>query len=98
MSELSSYTLEPLVTEANLVLSRGTASSGTILIMTHGSAAPAPSILTGLRNAYRLRDSLDSSWATHPRKLIENDGRVFLVLDDPGGSPLVCESPDVTTT
>ena len=41
-----------------------------------------------LEHEYSLRDELDPEWAARPLSLWARDGRMTLILEDPGGEPL----------
>ncbi|MBV8413537.1 MAG: AAA family ATPase [Alphaproteobacteria bacterium] len=49
---------------------------------------PSASAVGRLTREYALRHELDAAWAIGPLDLLRRDGRVLLVLDDPGGEPL----------
>jgi PAS domain S-box-containing protein len=49
---------------------------------------PPPQALERLTHEYELRNELDGAWAVRPLELAREDGRVILVLEDPGGEPL----------
>jgi hypothetical protein len=44
--------------------------------------------LERLEHEYALRAVLDPDWAARPVALAPRDGRMTLVLEDPGGEPL----------
>ena len=88
--ELAGYTLERLRVDSDFALYRGgrLGNADPILVL-----APSREQQT-LANAQRLereisfaRD-LDPAWAVRPMRLIRQDERVILVLEDPGGDPL----------
>jgi serine/threonine protein kinase len=41
-----------------------------------------------LEHEYALRAELDSDWAARPLNLARREGRLMLILEDPGGEPL----------
>jgi predicted ATPase len=49
---------------------------------------PPPLALERLAHEYELRNELDGAWAARPLEFVREDGRVTLVLEDPGGEPL----------
>jgi serine/threonine protein kinase len=57
--------------------------------MTPRSEHPRPQTLQKLEHEYSLRDELDPLWAVRALALTMHDGRAALVLEDPGGDPLV---------
>ena len=58
------------------------------LVVTPAAEHPSPSLLDRLAHEYELRDALDSAWAARPLALGREDGRMALLLEDPGGEPL----------
>ena len=52
------------------------------------SEHPRPQTVRMLEHEYSLRDELDPLWAVRSLALTMHDGRVALVLEDPGGEPL----------
>ena len=59
-----------------------------VLVVTPAAEHPSASLLGRLAHEYELRDALDSAWAARPLALGRDDGRVALLLEDPGGEPL----------
>ena len=53
------------------------------------SAQPSPETLARLQHAHALREELDPAWAAGPLKLEPNQGRLTLLIEDPGGEPLL---------
>ena len=49
---------------------------------------PPPASLARFAHEFALRDQLGSAWAVRPEELRREDGRVVLVLEDPGGELL----------
>src|SRR5215467_10588092 len=90
MHELSRYQFEPLWTEGEYVLSRSVreAELAPLLTVAPGVAQPAPESLQRLAHAYALREALEPAWATRPLALVPYQGRLTLVLTDPGGEVL----------
>src|SRR5277367_6822132 len=76
--------------DGDFVLSRGVWDSEGVplLAATPSSAQPSPETLTQLRHAYGLREELDPAWAARPLKLEPRQGRLTLLIEDPGGEPL----------
>jgi hypothetical protein len=85
-SELSGYTFSTL-REGEFPLCRGSGHSvAPVLRVTAQETS-----LTGvkrLEHEYSLRGELDAAWAARPLALSRCDGRLVLVLEDPGGEPL----------
>lgn len=49
---------------------------------------PPLSIIERLEKEFALKAELDDAWAVRPLELVRQEGKVALVLDDPGGLPL----------
>jgi len=85
-SELSGYTFSTL-REGEFPLCRGSGHSvAPVLRVTAQETS-----LTGierLEHEYALRGELNAAWAARPLALSRYDGRLVLVLEDPGGEPL----------
>jgi predicted ATPase/GAF domain-containing protein len=67
----------------------GHGGGGNVLIVRPTAEHPPPAILDRLTRYHDLKDELDSAWAVRPLELVRERGRTMLVLDDPGGEPLV---------
>ena len=63
-------------------------SLGSVLIVLPTTEQPTPAVLDRLAHEYDLKDELDPAWAVRPLGLLRREGRIFLLLDDPGGEPL----------
>ncbi|QBR03635.1 trifunctional serine/threonine-protein kinase/ATP-binding protein/sensor histidine kinase [Paraburkholderia pallida] len=59
-----------------------------ILLARLAAEQPTPTSLNRLAHEVGLKDELDGTWAVRPLKLIREDGRILLALEDPGGEPL----------
>ncbi|MDB5542547.1 MAG: multi-sensor signal transduction multi-kinase, partial [Devosia sp.] len=59
-----------------------------ILLVAPIGERPARESLKQLEHEYDLRAELHPKWAVRPRALSRHDGRMALVLEDPGGQPL----------
>ena len=86
MKELSSYVFSAL-REGDIALYRG--------IRQRLGADPAvaaeetsPGCVERLEHEYALKSELDADWAARPVALTRHNGRLTLVLEDPGGEPL----------
>jgi PAS domain S-box-containing protein len=64
-------------------------TSSTLLAVLPATEHPPPSSLDRLAHEYGLREELDGAWAARPLELGRERGRPMLVLEDPGGEPLV---------
>ena len=88
--ELSRYVYQTLRADEEFALSR-TRQDGeqsTVLVLAAVSEYPALGSLARLEHEYSLREELDPGWALRPLTLTHREGRMMLVLDDPGGEPL----------
>jgi hypothetical protein len=88
--ELSSYVFEALRKDKEFILSRGrsTADAPRVLVLSPAAEHPPPESLKRLEHEYSLREALDPGWAARPIALARHEGRMVLVLEDPGGVPL----------
>jgi hypothetical protein len=59
-----------------------------ILLVACSDEYPSPRSLQRLEHEHALRADLDAEWAARPIELIRREGRLTLVLEDPGGRPL----------
>jgi len=84
--DLSRYTLSPLRV-GDLTLYRGRADGGApaLLLIAENTSFVH---LERLEHEYALRGELDAAWAARPVELTSYNGRLTLVLEDPGGEPL----------
>ena len=85
------HTPEILWEDGESVLCRGFLGRepSPLLAAMPSSAQPSPETLARLRHAYELREELDPAWAARPLKLEPNQGRLTLLIEDPGGEPLL---------
>src|SRR6185503_998073 len=92
--EALEYTLATLRKDGEFILYRGRhrlqteASPPPILVLTPAMEHPAPGCLTRMEHEFSLKAELDPAWAVRPLALTQEQGRSFLVLDDPGAEPL----------
>src|SRR3954447_11550245 len=92
--ELSDYLLETLRQDDEFVLYRGRhrrpgeMDPPTMLLLTPRAEHPALASLRRMEQEYSLRAELDRGWAAQPLALVSHNGRMVLVLADPGGEPL----------
>jgi PAS domain S-box-containing protein len=85
VNELSSYVFSPL-REGDIAVRRGSGSGlAPILIVT---AEESSLSVERLEHEYALKPELDADWAARPVALTHDNGRMRLVLEDPGGTPL----------
>jgi predicted ATPase len=85
VQDLSGYVVSPL-REGDVALYRGsgTGLSPILLVATDESS---PGCVERLEHEYALKDELDVGWAARPVALTHHNGRMTLVLEDPGGTP-----------
>src|SRR6202521_5229439 len=90
MTELSGYVLETLREGWEFTLYRGRqhGNPSPVLAVALAAERPSPQSLRRLEHEYSLAAELDPKWATRPLALTRHEGRMMLVLEDPGGEPL----------
>ena len=90
MTERSGYALETLREGREFTLYRGRqrGNPSAVLAVALAAERPSPQSLKRLEHEYSLAAELDSKWATRPLALTRHEGRMMLVLEDPGGEPL----------
>src|ERR1700726_2545741 len=86
MNELSGYVLSPL-TEGDIALYRGS-GNGLAPILLVAAEETSLGCVERLQHEYALKGELDADWAAQPVALTHHNGRMTLVLEDPGGAPL----------
>jgi PAS domain S-box-containing protein len=59
-----------------------------VIIVTSGAENPTAAAVDRMTHEFGLRDHLHAVWAVRPLDLVRRQGRVSLVLDDPGAEPL----------
>ena len=83
------WSSKPFLTDGDTAVYRGRHGAGAaavnVLAVIPGSNLPAGGFLDRLRHEYELKDTLESEWAARPLKLVREDGRPLLLLEDPGG-------------
>ena len=90
MTEPSGYVLEPLREGPDFTLYRGrqNGNSSPVLAIALTAEPLLPQGLRRLEHEYSLAAELDPAWAVKPLALTRHEGRMILVLQDPGGEPL----------
>jgi PAS domain S-box-containing protein len=90
MTERSGYLLETLREGREFILYRGRRrdNPSPVLALALAAERPSPQSLRRLEHEYSLAAELDPQWATRPLALTRHEGRMMLVLEDPGGEPL----------
>src|SRR5258708_20513196 len=86
MNELSGYVFSSL-REGDVALYRGSGNGLTPILLV---AAEETSLgyVERLEHEYALKSELNADWAARPVALTHDNGRMTLVLEDPGGAPL----------
>jgi PAS domain S-box-containing protein len=86
VNELSGYIFSPL-REGDIALYRGSGNdlAPTLLVATEESSLGC---VERLQHEYALRSELDADWAARPVAMTRYNGRMALMLEDPGGAPL----------
>ena len=89
--ELSRLVFEVLRKDEEFVLYRGRSKNDSfqVLVLSPVAEYPSPESLKRLDHEYSLRENLDARWTALPRAIARHWGRTVLVLEDPGGVPLV---------
>ena len=94
MIEILEYNLETLRKDGEFILYRGRprrqsdATPPTILVLTPAMEHPAPGCLRRMEHEFSFKAELDPAWAVRSLALTQEQGRSFLLLDDPGAEPL----------
>jgi predicted ATPase len=86
LNELSGYVFSPL-REGDIALYRGS-GNGLTPILLLAPEETSPGCIKRLEHEYELKSELDTDWAARPVALAHDNGRMTLVLEDPGGTPL----------
>jgi PAS domain S-box-containing protein len=60
-----------------------------VLVARPAAEQPHPACLGRLAHEFGLKDELDGTWAVRPLEMVREGGQMQLVLEDPGGAPLV---------
>ena len=86
MNELSGYVFSSL-REGDIALYRGSGNGLTPILLV-AAEETSPGCVERLEHEYALKSELDADWAARPVGLTHDNGRMTLVLEDPGGTPL----------
>jgi serine/threonine protein kinase len=86
MNELSGYVFSSL-REGDIALYRGSGNGLTPILLVAVEES-SPGCVERLEHEYALKSELDADWAARPVALTHDNGRMKLVLEDPGGTPL----------
>src|SRR6202011_3377663 len=87
VNELLSYVFSPL-REGDIALYRGS-GNGLAPILLVAAEETSLGCIERLEHEYALKAELDADWAARPIALTHHNDRMSLVLEDPGGVPLV---------
>jgi PAS domain S-box-containing protein len=85
VNELLSYVFSPL-REGDIALYRGS-GNGLAPILLLAAEETSLGCVERLEHEYALKAELDADWAARPVALTHYNGRMTLVLEDPGGAP-----------
>lgn len=84
--------MQMLWDDGERILRRGRRASGgndvDVLIASLATEQPSGASVERLAHEFSLKNQLEGDWAARPLELSQDDGRVQLVLEDPGGVPL----------
>jgi PAS domain S-box-containing protein len=86
MNELSGYVFSSL-REGDIAFYRGSGNGLTPILLV-AAEETSPGCVERLEHEYALKSELDADWAARPVALTHDNGRMTLVLEDPGGTPL----------
>jgi serine/threonine protein kinase len=86
VKELSSYVFSPL-REGDFALHRGSGHGLAPILLVAAEDTSLGSV-ERLEHEYALKSELDADWAARPVAITHDNGRMTLVLEDPGGAPL----------
>jgi PAS domain S-box-containing protein len=86
MNGLSGYVFSSL-REGSIALYRGSGNGLTPILLV-AAEETSPGCVERLEHEYALKSELDAEWAARPVSLTHDNGRMTLVLEDPGGRPL----------
>ncbi len=64
-------------------------SDSPVLIARPAAEQPLPACLGRLAHEFGLKDELEGTWAVQPLEMVREGGQMQLVLEDPGGAPLL---------
>jgi serine/threonine protein kinase len=84
--ELSGYVVSPL-RDGDIAFYRGS-GTGLSSILLVAAEETSPGCVERLEHEYALKSELDADGAARPVALTHHNGRMTLVLEDPGGAPL----------
>ncbi len=86
MNGLSGYVFSSL-REGSIALYRGSGNGLTPILLVVAEETSSDCV-ERLEHEYALKSELDAEWAARPVALTQDNGRMTLVFEDPGGTPL----------
>src|SRR5258707_10275176 len=86
MNQLSGYVFS-LLREGDIALYRGSGNGLTPILLVAAENS-SPGCVERLEHEYALKSELDADWAARPVAVTRDNGRMTLLLEDPGGAPL----------
>src|SRR6266576_1006991 len=86
MNGLSGYVFSSL-REGSIALYRGSGNGLTPILLVVAEETSSGCV-ERLEHEYALKSELDAEWAARPVALTQDNGRMTLVFEDPGGTPL----------
>jgi PAS domain S-box-containing protein len=71
-----------------------------VLVARPTAEQPLPACLGRFAHEFALKDELDGAWAVRPLELVRENGQMYLLLEDTGGTPLLqlLDAPMATAT
>lgn len=70
-------------------LRSGVDGDGSVLVARPAAEQPRPGCLGRLAHEFGLKDELEGTWSVRPLEMVREGAQMQLVLEDPGGTPLV---------
>ncbi|MEX3773105.1 AAA family ATPase [Pseudomonas sp. MYb118] len=69
----------------------GSAAQGgrPVLVARPTAEQPLPACLGRFAHEFALKDELDGAWAVRPLEMVRENGQMYLLLEDTGGTPLL---------
>ena len=90
--DFSEFAFQPLREDEEFVLYRGCprqADASSVLLLTPAAKRPRLETLEKINHEHALKNELDRAWAVRPRDLSPYNGKTGLLLEDPGGVPIL---------
>ena len=86
VNDLLGYVFSPL-RKGDIALYRGS-GNGLAPVLLVAAEETSLDCVERLQHEYALKSELEAGWAARPVTLTHDNGRMTLVLEDPGGTPL----------